>query len=182
MLPHRLRNTLVYVNLIALFLLNFSVLKAFTPLQIQVNLVFSFSLTLAFFRTLKKQSYFLLWFPLISFACAFFLLFTNSLIRDEEQMNNVFKLKLSEVNAALDRYKLDLGEYPPQSEGLGSLIKSGKKNWKGPYIDETKLYDDFGTGIKYISYNNYIKLTSAGPDRQFETDDDIIFENETKER
>ncbi len=51
------------------------------------------------------------------------------------------------VSSALELYRLDVGRYPTQQEGLVALVKapSSVPNWNGPYLpDESTLNDPWG--------------------------------------
>jgi len=99
---------------------------------------------------------------------------------------------ISSLEAALSMYGTDFGDYPvSDGEGSGILVKLlqgpvDNNNWKGPYMRfrledmdrDDNILDAWKTPITYEYpqdvYSNvpYI-LVSAGPDRRFETDDDI---------
>ncbi len=90
----------------------------------------------------------------------------------------------SGFSGALDNYRLNVGHYPSEDEGgLMALVERpsdeevGKK-WRGPYITQAeKLKDPWGTEYIYKCPGNFNEetydLSSAGPDRQEGTDDDI---------
>jgi general secretion pathway protein G len=46
------------------------------------------------------------------------------------------RLQIEAFGSALDLYYLDVGRYPPASEGLGALVRrpSGLEVWNGPYL------------------------------------------------
>jgi hypothetical protein len=73
---------------------------------------------------------------------------------------------------ALDAYHVDVGAYPVH---LQQLIASGRTaRWKGPYITCTEVpRDNWGTPYRYMRNPDRIELRSAGPDRQFDTEDDV---------
>lgn len=51
--------------------------------------------------------------------------------------------KLSELGGALDVYKLDVGKYPTQDQGLKALLTSpGVPNWSGPYVKKPDQLQD----------------------------------------
>jgi general secretion pathway protein G len=54
------------------------------------------------------------------------------------------KVQLQNVVAALDLYRLDVGQYPSQSEGLNALIAepAGAKGWRGPYLSKAAGLED----------------------------------------
>ena len=89
----------------------------------------------------------------------------------------------SGLNGALDRYRLDMGNYPGKNDGLMALVeppddKDLAKKWRGPYLKSAKdLKDAWGNDLVYEfpgRYNeNGYDLSSAGPDGEEGTDDDI---------
>lgn len=77
------------------------------------------------------------------------------------------------------KYRIDMGGYPTTAEGLKALIEAPSQRthlWKGPYSDEVPV-DPWQTPFKYvypgIKNPSGYDLYSAGPDRQFDTADDI---------
>jgi len=54
------------------------------------------------------------------------------------------KVDIRNIEQALDLYRLDVGRYPSQQEGLQSLIAkpTGVDHWQGPYIKQTKAPTD----------------------------------------
>ena len=82
----------------------------------------------------------------------------------------------STLKEALHTFQIDNGRYPTTDEGLNALVTCppGFSNyWHGPYIESVPL-DEWGTPFKYecVSSEPY-QLRSAGPDRIFDTEDDI---------
>jgi general secretion pathway protein G len=79
----------------------------------------------------------------------------------------------------LFKYRVDMGAYPSTSEGLQVLITPPADRqhlWKGPYADSIPN-DPWQTPYQYafpgtVNSRDY-DLRSAGPDRQFDTADDI---------
>jgi general secretion pathway protein G len=53
-------------------------------------------------------------------------------------------IQINNLAAALDLFRLDVGRYPSQEEGLGSLFKAppGVANWYGPYIKRAEMLND----------------------------------------
>lgn len=85
------------------------------------------------------------------------------------------RASIQNICTAIDLYETDTGRYPPT---LKSLIENdGSPNWSGPYIrSHTGMLptDAWGTEFKYeIIGEKMYKITSAGPDLQFGTSDDI---------
>src|SRR5712671_4426088 len=56
------------------------------------------------------------------------------------------KSQISEYETALDQFKLDVGRYPSNEEGLQALrVKPGTvANWDGPYMKKDLLPDPWG--------------------------------------
>jgi general secretion pathway protein G len=111
--------------------------------------------------------------------------------QQEGAEKNTTRLMLSQVETALDTYRLNIGRYPSEEEGgLGALLvkpnyeneRQGEK-WAGPYLKPgTKLEDPWGHKLIYELIDRNVaenksgpayKLFSIGPDGQPETDDDI---------
>ena len=104
---------------------------------------------------------------------------------------NTTRLLLTQIQSALDTYRLNIGSYPTEEQGgLGALLvkptfeneRLGEK-WQGPYIKPgTKLEDAWGNKIRYELIDKSLqtepgtpdyKLYSVGPDGIADTDDDI---------
>jgi general secretion pathway protein G len=89
----------------------------------------------------------------------------------------------SGISGTLDRYKLDMGAYPTTDEGLKALIEKPDneelaKKWGGPYLkDVGELKDAWDNELIYQAPGNVnsggYDLSSAGPDKQPNTDDDL---------
>ena len=84
---------------------------------------------------------------------------------------------------ALDLYKLHMRRYPTEDDGgLLALVEppedeEEEKRWAGPYLKPDQLRDSWGTDYIYESPGEYNQdsydLSSAGPDRDPNSDDDI---------
>ncbi len=84
---------------------------------------------------------------------------------------------------ALDLYKLHMGHYPLSDEGgLQQLLEppddeAQAKKWAGPYVKPKDLKDPWGRDYIYVCPGNVNEttydLSSAGPDGQEGTEDDI---------
>ena len=114
--------------------------------------------------------------------------------QQEGAEKNTTKLLLSQVEGALDNYRLNVGHYPTEDEGgLNALVAKPtfenerlKEKWSGPYLKPgTKLEDSWGQKLRYEPVDRTqvdpdqpvgapYKLFSVGPDGQPETDDDIV--------
>ena len=61
-------------------------------------------------------------------------------------------IQIHSLGAALDLYRLDIGRYPSEQEGLQSLVEApvGAKSWNGPYVKKREMLDDpWGRPYKY---------------------------------
>jgi general secretion pathway protein G len=77
---------------------------------------------------------------------------------------------------ACDQYKLNVGFYPQKLDDL-KVKPQGltDQKWKGPYLQQPLPLDPWGQAYKYQpdDANNVVFITSAGPDRQEGTQDDV---------
>ncbi len=104
---------------------------------------------------------------------------------------NTTRLLLTQIQSALDTYRLNIGRYPTEEQGgLGALLikptfeneRLGEK-WQGPYLKPgTRLEDAWGNKIRYEPTDATLKadpaapdykLYSVGPDGLPDTEDDI---------
>ncbi len=73
------------------------------------------------------------------------------------------------LGAALDMYRLDIGEYPTTSEGLIALRKKPaavEAGWNGPYLKKELPVDAWGHDFQYTSPGKHgdYDLISLGAD------------------
>ena len=82
------------------------------------------------------------------------------------------RASVASVCTAVDMYEVDTGRFPPS---LKSLIESsGEPNWNGPYLRGGLPADAWGTQFAYKTKGETgYEIRSAGPDLQFNNDDDI---------
>jgi general secretion pathway protein G len=62
------------------------------------------------------------------------------------------RMEIKNIETGLDLYKIDIGRYPSQEEGLAALVKqpADADLWKGPYFDmKTTFNDPWGTPYVY---------------------------------
>ncbi|HAJ76869.1 MAG TPA: type II secretion system protein GspG [Gammaproteobacteria bacterium] len=71
--------------------------------------------------------------------------------------------QISSLEAALDTYRLDVGEYP---DSLAGLIEndSGRAAWNGPYLRRDVPMDPWQNDYVYESNGREFSLISYGPD------------------
>ena len=71
--------------------------------------------------------------------------------------------QISSLEAALDTYRLDVGESPDSLEGLRENI-SGRAAWNGPYLRRDVPLDPWGNDYVYVANGREFTLSSYGPD------------------
>lgn len=62
------------------------------------------------------------------------------------------RIQVQQLGATLDLYRLDVGRYPSESEGLEALVQrpADAERWNGPYVKKREmLVDPWGTGFNY---------------------------------
>ena len=93
------------------------------------------------------------------------------------------KLQAETLAASLDLYKIDMGYYPSQQEGLVMLVQppANPGNWDGPYVRSGgSLIDPWGRAFIYLPdpSSNAFQLLSYGADGKEggeKHDADIVF-------
>lgn len=83
------------------------------------------------------------------------------------------RVAIQNLETALDLYRLDVGRYPTEREGLLALVEkpSGSETWNGPYIKKkTVPADPWGRPFVYRApgRNAAFDLYSRGPDNNAE--------------
>ena len=55
--------------------------------------------------------------------------------------SDVARIQLDNLATGLDLFRLDVGRYPNQGEGLGALVAqpAGVERWNGPYLDAASV-------------------------------------------
>ncbi len=81
------------------------------------------------------------------------------------------KAQIEMLMTSLDAYRLDVGSYPSQQEGLEALVSNpGSQGWLGPYLKKTKIPED-PWGHPYLYQNPgqqqvEISISSLGADNR----------------
>ena len=84
--------------------------------------------------------------------------------------SGVARMQLENLATALDLYRLDVGRYPSQEEGLEALVASpaGVNRWNGPYLKDRALpLDPWDRDYIYAIPGNHdgtFDLSSLGSD------------------
>lgn len=103
--------------------------------------------------------------------------------QQDEAMIDATKLSMGKIQQSLQLFRLHNNYlYPTTDQGLSALVTDpgNTKKWRGPYIEEEKLKDPWGNEFQYESDGRTFKIISSGPDKDFGTEDDIIFPEDTK--
>jgi general secretion pathway protein G len=97
------------------------------------------------------------------------------------------KTQIGMLKASLERYALDMNDFPLTEQGLSALIEepdelneSTNTKWGGPYLDSDALpKDPWGNDFQYEypptrGKGDYPDIWSYGPDGEDDTKDDIV--------
>lgn len=87
------------------------------------------------------------------------------------------RAQIDALGKALDQYRLDVGLYPANQQGLAALTQapSNATGWRGPYLRKAVPMDPWGQPYQYRSpgqFNSDFDLFSFGPDRKAGGDGD----------
>jgi general secretion pathway protein G len=71
--------------------------------------------------------------------------------RVDDAMQTTAKAQISEFETVLDLYRLDVGQYPTEAEGLQALRDepSGVRSWNGPYLRKEVPLDPWDNPYVY---------------------------------
>lgn len=70
----------------------------------------------------------------------------------DESKSRTARLQVEDLAAALDLYRLEVGDYPSAEQGLAALIEApaGAADWNGPYLRKRRLpQDPWGNDYRY---------------------------------
>ena len=76
-------------------------------------------------------------------------------------------IQISDLEQALELYKLDVGKFPASEEGLNALVRqpSGATGWNGPYLKKGEVPDDpWGNPYEYRYSGDMPEIVSYGAD------------------
>jgi general secretion pathway protein G len=81
------------------------------------------------------------------------------------------RANIENLKTGVRLYELALGKHP---QSLNELVIEGDEDWPGPFIEDEELpKDGWGNDFQYEIRGKRFRITSAGPDAKFDTDDDI---------
>ena len=77
-------------------------------------------------------------------------------------------VQMADLAKALDLFKLDIGRYPTNDEGLQALMAAPPSvlGWNGPYLRGTLPRDPWGNPYQYRVQGGSFELISLGADGQ----------------
>lgn len=54
------------------------------------------------------------------------------------------KLQIDQINTGIDLFRLDVGRFPSEQEGLQALVEApdGAERWRGPYLKKAEILKD----------------------------------------
>lgn len=79
------------------------------------------------------------------------------------------KTQIALLMSALDAYRLDVGHYPSQQEGLQALVENPDENrWDGPYLKKEVPQDPWGNKYHYQNPGTHgrVDVFSYGADNR----------------
>ena len=79
------------------------------------------------------------------------------------------KTQIGMLMAAMDAYRLDVGHYPTQTEGLEALVVNpGEDKWDGPYLKKGVPVDPWDNSYEYANPGEHgeIDIVSLGADNR----------------
>lgn len=81
------------------------------------------------------------------------------------------KLQIDDLSSTLDLYRLELGRYPTESEGLKALVENPGNvgNWNGPYLKKGEVPKDpwgFEYQYRFPGEHGSFDLWSLGADNR----------------
>ena len=100
--------------------------------------------------------------------------------RTEQARMTAAQTQISTFKTALDAFEVDTGNYPRGQDGLMQLVvaPADVQGWRGPYLNGEIPLDPWGHPYVYEFPGKFnpsgYDITSAGPDGNLGTEDDII--------
>lgn len=81
------------------------------------------------------------------------------------------KLQIADLSSTLDLYRLELGRYPTESEGLKALVENpgNMPNWNGPYLKKREVPKDpwgFDYQYRFPGEHGSFDIWSLGADNR----------------
>ena len=75
-------------------------------------------------------------------------------------------IQIADIEKALDIFKLDVGRYPNNNEGLKALVTNpgSVAGWNGPYLKGELPADPWGNPYHYSNAGGKVEVVSLGAD------------------
>ncbi len=75
-------------------------------------------------------------------------------------------VQISDLDKSLELFKLDVGRYPSNEEGLGALVTKPQSanGWNGPYLKGGLPADPWGNPYRYNNTPTGVEILSLGSD------------------
>ncbi len=113
------------------------------------------------------------------------LVVANLLPQGDRAKVDLQRVQLKLIAGAFDHFRLDLGRWPTEEEGIEVLWKrdtledeNDYERWRGPYLEDPVTEDSWHNELVYhfpgeIRGESYYDLIAVGPDGEEGSDDDI---------
>ena len=90
----------------------------------------------------------------------------NVMGRAEKAKPQAARVQIENLSSALDMFKLDVGRYPTEEEGLAALREelSGVARWDGPYLRKRVPKDPWDQAYVYRRSGREFEVLSYGAD------------------
>ncbi|WP_066340928.1 type II secretion system major pseudopilin GspG [Azohydromonas lata] len=92
--------------------------------------------------------------------------------RQQHPEASVARVQLEALNKALQSYRMDVGHYPSDAQGLQALLQrpsdADGERWRGPYYPDAQVLDPWGAPFVYRfqgTVGRGYELYSLGRDR-----------------
>jgi len=89
--------------------------------------------------------------------------------REDKVRQKAARTQIERLMVALEAFRLDVGRYPTQQEGLAALVtNTGIKKWKGAYLKKAVPNDPWGKPYHYRNPGEHgaVDIYSYGQDNQ----------------
>jgi general secretion pathway protein G len=72
------------------------------------------------------------------------------------------RAQIENFKAALNEYRLDVGDYPSTEEGLQALrVNPGRTSWNGPYMPQDIPRDPWNVPFRYACQDGKVQITAS---------------------
>ena len=105
-------------------------------------------------------------------------IFARSYIKTQQGVQaDQTKIQMGLLAQELEKFRATNYKYPSDLDHL--VTDPGTyKNWRGPYVEDTKIQDVWGNKFDYTLDGRKYTIISAGLDGEEDTDDDLVYPEE----